>query len=128
MSSNVAPGFLNSVFIRIHFPIPIINFHIHLLLALFFAQISVAQDGLPIYSDYFADNYYLLHPSMAGAAAHNQLRLTARQQWFDDQDAPNLQTASVNDVEELSNALSAGLPDVSHLGAEPPKPCSGFAL
>ncbi len=69
---------------------------IYLLLALFFAQISVAQDGLPIYSDYFADNYYLLHPSMAGAAAHNQLRLTARQQWFDDQDAPNLQTASVN--------------------------------
>lgn len=69
---------------------------IYLLLALFFAQISTAQDGLPIYSDYFADNYYLLHPSMAGAAAHNQVRLTARQQWFDDDDAPNLQTASIN--------------------------------
>jgi type IX secretion system PorP/SprF family membrane protein len=69
---------------------------IYLVLALFFAQISLAQDGLPIYSDYFADNYYLLHPSMAGAAARNQVRLTARQQWFDSVEAPNLQTASIN--------------------------------
>ena len=69
---------------------------IYLLLALFFAQISTAQDGIPIFSDYFADNYYLLHPSMAGAAAHNQFRLTGRQQWFDVDDAPNLTTASIN--------------------------------
>lgn len=33
---------------------------------------------------------------MAGAAAHNQIRLTARQQWFDQDDAPNLQTLSFN--------------------------------
>lgn len=55
-----------------------------------------AQDGIPIYTDYFADNLYLLHPSMAGAAAHNQLRLTARQQWFDQDEAPNIQTLSFN--------------------------------
>ncbi|EDM45658.1 hypothetical protein SCB49_07612 [unidentified eubacterium SCB49] len=69
---------------------------IYLILAMFFAQISLAQDGIPVYSDYFADNYYLLHPSMAGAASYNQVRLTARQQWFDDNGAPNLQTASIN--------------------------------
>ena len=55
-----------------------------------------SQDGIPVYSDYFADNLYLLHPSMAGAATHNQIRLTARQQWFDQKDAPNLQTLSFN--------------------------------
>lgn len=69
---------------------------IYLLLALLFALTSTAQEGLPIYSDYFASNYYLLHPSMAGAASYNQVRLTARQQWFDQNDSPNLQTASVN--------------------------------
>ncbi|AFL80354.1 Bacteroidetes-specific putative membrane protein [Aequorivita sublithincola DSM 14238] len=55
-----------------------------------------SQDGIPVYSDYFADNLYLLHPSMAGAATHNQIRLTARQQWFDQKEAPNLQTVSFN--------------------------------
>ena len=55
-----------------------------------------AQDGVPVYSDYLSDNLYLLHPSMAGAANANQIRLTARQQWFDVEDAPNLQTLSVN--------------------------------
>lgn len=58
-----------------------------------FAQ---AQDGIPTYSDYFSDNMYLLHPSMAGAANYNKLRLSARQQWFDQDDAPNLQTLSFN--------------------------------
>jgi len=60
-----------------------------------FAQ---AQDGIPTYSDYFADNLYLLHPSMAGAANYNKLRLSARQQWFDQDDAPNLQTLSFNAI------------------------------
>ena len=55
-----------------------------------------AQEGIPNYADYFADNLYLLHPSMAGAASSNQIRLTARQQWFDQVDAPNLQTLTVN--------------------------------
>lgn len=59
----------------------------------FFAQ---AQEVIPTYSDYLTDNLYLLHPSMAGAANRNQIRLTARQQWFDVDNAPSLQTLSVN--------------------------------
>ena len=55
-----------------------------------------AQEVIPTYTDYLTDNLYLLHPSMAGAANMNQIRLTARQQWFDVDDAPNLQTLSVN--------------------------------
>jgi len=68
----------------------------YLLIALLIGGLSHAQDGIPVYSDYFADNLYLLHPSMAGAASYNQLRLTARQQWFDQNEAPNLQTLSFN--------------------------------
>lgn len=64
-----------------------------LIFSFFFAQ---AQDGIPTYTDYFADNLYLLHPSMAGAANYNKLRLSARQQWFDQDEAPNLQTLSFN--------------------------------
>ncbi|NEV92796.1 type IX secretion system membrane protein PorP/SprF [Psychroflexus sp. YR1-1] len=52
--------------------------------------------SLPIYSDYLTDNYYLVHPSMAGASNFNKVRLTARQQWFDVKDAPSLQTLSIN--------------------------------
>lgn len=67
------------------------------LILLCFLPLSLfSQEGLPVYSDYFADNLYLLHPSMAGAASHNQIRLTARQQWFDQKEAPNLQTLSFN--------------------------------
>ena len=55
-----------------------------------------AQEGLPIYSDYLTDNYYLLHPSMAGVSNCNKIRLTGRQQWFGDENAPSLQTMSIN--------------------------------
>ena len=69
---------------------------IPIILLLISSLYGFSQDGIPVYSDYFSDNYYLLHPSMAGAAAHNQVRLTARKQWFDQKDAPNLQTLSFN--------------------------------
>lgn len=69
---------------------------IYLVLALLVAQFSQSQEGLPVYSDYLSDNYYLLHPSMAGAANCTKLRLTARQQWFGQADAPALQTVSIN--------------------------------
>ncbi|MEM6515494.1 MAG: type IX secretion system membrane protein PorP/SprF [Bacteroidota bacterium] len=59
-------------------------------------QIVTAQEGLPIYSDYLTDNYYLIHPSMAGVANCAKVRLTARAQWFGQDEAPNLQTLSVN--------------------------------
>ena len=59
-------------------------------------QISFSQEGIAVYSDYLTDNYYLLHPSMAGASSCNKIRLTARQQWFGQSDAPALQTLSYN--------------------------------
>lgn len=62
----------------------------------FFAQNAFSQTGIPIYSDYLSDNYYLLHPSMAGAANCDKIRLTARKQWFEQTDAPALQTLSYN--------------------------------
>jgi hypothetical protein len=56
---------------------------------------AFAQEGIAVYSDYLSDNYYLIHPSMAGAANCAKIRLTARKQWFG-QDAPELQTISFN--------------------------------
>ncbi|MAY22853.1 MAG: hypothetical protein CMC74_08750 [Flavobacteriaceae bacterium] len=61
---------------------------------LFCTTFLYAQDGIPTYSDYFADNLYLLHPSMAGAASYGRLRLSARQQWFSENEAPNTQSLS----------------------------------
>lgn len=55
-----------------------------------------AQEGLPIYSDYLTDNYYLIHPSMAGVANCDKIRLTGRQQWFGHDKAPSLNTLSYN--------------------------------
>ncbi len=71
---------------------------ISLFLLMFFCIVSSSnsQDGVPIYSDYFADNLYLLHPSMAGAANSGQIRLTARKQWFEAANAPSLQTLAAN--------------------------------
>lgn len=67
-----------------------------LLLILFTISLTAQERGLPIYKDYLTDNYYLIHPSMAGASSENKIRLTGRQQWFDVDDAPALYTASVN--------------------------------
>ncbi len=68
-----------------------------LLIATLLTSTFYAQGlSMPIYSDYLTDNYYLVHPSMAGASNFNKARLTARQQWFDVEDAPSLQTLSLN--------------------------------
>lgn len=73
------------------------NFKKLLLLAVFLtAQLSFSQEGIAVYSDYLSDNYYLLHPSMAGASNCAKIRLTARKQWFGQEDAPALQTLSFN--------------------------------
>ena len=69
---------------------------IYLLLFILLSQMAYSQDGIPVYSDYFTDNLYLLHPSMAGAASYNQIRLTARNQWVDQKESPNLQTLAFN--------------------------------
>ncbi len=64
--------------------------------SLFLTQFAQAQEGMSVYSDYLTDNYYLIHPSMAGAANCAKIRLTARQQWTDQNDSPALQTLSFN--------------------------------
>lgn len=68
----------------------------YLLLLLFISQFSYSQEGIAVYSDYLTDNYYLIHPSMAGAANCAKLRVTSRAQWFGQEDAPSLSTASFN--------------------------------
>ena len=78
---------------------------IYLFAIVLMSQFINSQQGLPVYSDYLSDNYYLIHPSMAGAANCAKLRLTGRQQWFGQKDAPSLQTLSINgSVGERSGA------------------------
>jgi len=73
------------------------NFKFFYILGLMFiTQFSFSQEGVAVYSDYLSDNFYLIHPSMAGASGCIKIRLTARKQWFEQQDAPQLQTMSVN--------------------------------
>lgn len=67
-----------------------------ILVMLMFTKFTTGQEGLPIYSDYLTDNYYLIHPSMAGVANCSKIRLTGRQQWFGQDDAPSLNTISIN--------------------------------
>ena len=69
---------------------------VFLVLSIFSFTAFSQGSSLPIYSDYLTDNYYLVHPSMAGASNYNKVRLTARQQWLDVKDAPSLQTLSLN--------------------------------
>jgi type IX secretion system PorP/SprF family membrane protein len=78
-----------------------------LLLAFLSTLLLKAQEGLPVYSDYLSDNYYLIHPSMAGAANCAKVRLTARKQWFGQDDAPQLQTLSYNG--KVSDRAGAGV-------------------
>jgi type IX secretion system PorP/SprF family membrane protein len=77
----------------------------YLLVLLVLTQFSFAQEGIAVYSDYLSDNYYLIHPSMAGASSCAKIRLTARKQWFGQEDAPQLQTLSFNgSISERSGA------------------------
>lgn len=64
--------------------------------SLFMVPLAQAQEGMAVYTDYLTDNYYLIHPSMAGAAHCAKVRLTAQRQWADQSDAPSLQTLSFN--------------------------------
>lgn len=81
---------------------------IKVLVVLFFvSSYTFSQEGIAVYSDYLSDNYYLIHPSMAGAANCAKIRLTARKQWFGQQDAPELQTISFNG--RVSEKAGAGI-------------------
>ena len=72
-----------------------------------FCQLVSAQEGLPLYQDYLTSSWYLIHPSMAGAASVNQIRLTGRTQWLDVDDAPSLITGSFNG--RVSKKIGLGL-------------------
>src|SRR6187401_3241712 len=67
-----------------------------LLLILLSSLFSFSQEGISVYSDYLTDNYYLIHPSMAGASNCAKIRFTGRRQWFDNSDSPSLNTLSFN--------------------------------
>ncbi len=69
---------------------------IYVVLLVLCSGFAFSQEGIPVYSDYLSDNLYLVHPAMAGAANANKIRLTARKQWFDVDNAPNLQTLNLN--------------------------------
>ncbi|MFK7001882.1 PorP/SprF family type IX secretion system membrane protein [Flavobacterium oreochromis] len=81
-------------------------------LSLVFAFVSLSLYGqvdIPVYSDYLTDNYYLIHPSMAGAASCAKIRATARKQWFGVDKAPALQTISVNGNVDQDGKSGVGL-------------------
>ena len=66
------------------------------LITIIFCSKTTSKEGLPIYSDYLSDNFYLLFPSMAGVSSCTKLRFTGRKQWMDQDKSPNLQTLSIN--------------------------------
>ncbi|MEX0290123.1 MAG: type IX secretion system membrane protein PorP/SprF [Flavobacteriaceae bacterium] len=75
---------------------------------LFFSANTTAQEGIPVYFDYLSDNYYLVHPSMAGIGQGGKVRLTARKQWFSVDEAPNLQTLNAHyRIAESSSGIGA---------------------
>lgn len=67
-----------------------------LLSCIFYCSSIFGQEGLPVYFDYLSDNYYLVHPSMAGIGLGGKIRLTARKQWFNVDEAPSLQTLNAH--------------------------------
>ncbi|WP_026724331.1 PorP/SprF family type IX secretion system membrane protein [Flavobacterium sasangense] len=81
----------------------------YFILAFLLAQFSFAQEGIAVYSDYLSDNYYLIHPSMAGAANCGKIRLTGRQQWFGQSEAPSLQTVSFNTAVDEDGKSGVGM-------------------
>lgn len=57
----------NSGFVRWYQQIKQLLVFSVLMVILLFSSKSLAQEGIPVYFDYLTDNYYLIHPSMAGA-------------------------------------------------------------
>ncbi|WP_067145037.1 PorP/SprF family type IX secretion system membrane protein [Pseudotamlana agarivorans] len=86
-----------------------LNHVILAVVALLSFQFVRAQEGMPIYADYLSDNYYLIHPSMAGAANCGKIRVTGRQQWFGQDNAPKLLTVSANSKIGESQSAIGGI-------------------
>jgi len=78
-----------------------------LIFYLFLQNIVIAQGTLPIYTDYLSDNIYLVHPTAAGMSNSAKLRLTHRQQWSSNTDAPSLQTISFHNRIGYNTAIGA---------------------
>ncbi|MBT8184084.1 MAG: type IX secretion system membrane protein PorP/SprF [Eudoraea sp.] len=84
------------------------RFLIALVTLVTFWTTTEAQEGIPVYFDYLSDNYYLVHPSMAGIGLGGKVRLTARKQWFSVDEAPNLQTLNAHyRIAESSSGVGA---------------------
>ena len=70
------------------------------------AQFIHGQLQLPIYVDYLTDNYFLVHPAMAGAQLEGvQTRMTHRSQWQGVSNAPSLQTINAHGRIGLKSGL-----------------------
>ena len=56
-----------------------------------------AQYRMPVYNDYLTDNYYVLHPAMAGAQYEGlKVRTSYRTQWLGIANAPSMQTLNAH--------------------------------
>lgn len=77
--------------------------HILLFLPLGFLQ---AQEDITLYQDYLSENYYLIHPAMAG---HNlssfRIATGIRKQWFNQKNAPSTQLLSLEFNPNPKNGL-----------------------
>jgi type IX secretion system PorP/SprF family membrane protein len=77
-----------------------------LFFALAQAYTGFGQLQLPIYTDYLTDNYFLVHPAMAGAQLEGvQVRMTHRSQWQGVSNAPSLQTINAHGRIGLKSGL-----------------------
>jgi len=86
-----------------------INYKRYFIFILFTFGLNIvsAQGTMPIYSDYLSDNIYLVHPTAAGMSNNAKLRLTHRQQWSGNADAPSLQTVSFHNRFGEKTAIGA---------------------
>jgi len=84
-------------------------YYISLSILLFLGNSIVAQETLPVYTDYLSDNVYLIHPAAAGIGNCGKLRLTGRQQWMDQNEAPQLQTFSFHTRVGENNGFGVAL-------------------
>ena len=78
----------------------------HIFCVLLQIQFIFAQVQLPIYTDYLTNNYFLVHPAMAGAQFEGlQARMTHRSQWQGVANAPSLQTINAHGRIGLKSGL-----------------------
>ena len=111
MNNNAIYNGINIVYIwslRIRTLMKSIFRRLFFTICIFFTLSSSSQEGLPIYTDYLTENYYLLHPSMAGVNLEGiKIRMTSRKHWLDQPNAPNLQTFSIDS--RLNNRNGVGM-------------------